>query len=205
MSTYRVMGLDLAAANSGVCIIEARYPLYSFTVVHEEALHHPMSSFVNRADAADYIGYLASEHKIDFAAMEDYAMRFGKTNTSGFQYGEVGGMVRKVLYDKGVPFYVTPPTSMRSFMGAPPGSDKDFLQDQALDRLGYASTASTKKKRSDITDAFIHAHIGALIHILRNNELVYDLTDAEHRILYGDKKVVGLKDREGTFYAAEEK
>jgi len=205
MDSYKIMGLDLAAANSGLCVIEAHYPNYSFTVLAEEAMHHPMDDFRNRVDAANYVLFLAQEHSVDVVAMEDYAMRFGKTNTSGFQYGEVGGMVRKTLYEAGIPFYTTPPTSMRSFMEAPPRSDKDFLEKQALARLGFVSKASTKKKRSDITDAFIHAHIGALVHIIRNTEdLNYSLTDAEHRILYGDKKIIGLKDRDGIYYGRRE-
>lgn len=196
----RVMGLDLAAANSGLCVIEAHYPDYSFQVIHEEALHHPMSSFTNRVDAANYIEYLVTEHDVEVAAIEDYARRFGRTNTSGYEHGEVGGMVRKVLYEMGCPFYIIPPTSMRSFMEVPPKSPKDFLQDQALARLGFESKASTKKKRSDITDAVIHAHIGSLLHILRAGELNYSLTDAEHRIIYGDNKLEGLKDRDGIYY-----
>jgi len=198
------MGLDLAAANSGVCIIDSHYPDYSFTVLLEDSLNHPMVDFRNRVDAANYILFIAKEHDVDIVAMEDYAMRFGSTNTSGFQYGELAGMVKKVLYEAKIPFYVTPPTSMRSFMQAPPRSPKDFLETQALSRLGYKSSASTKKKRSDITDAFLHAHIGSLIHISRNNELNYTLTDAESRILYGDKKIIGLKDRDGNYYGQKE-
>jgi hypothetical protein len=198
------MGLDLAAANSGVCVIEAQFPDYCFNVVLEEALHHPKDSFINRSDATDYIMYLIMEHKVDVVSMEDYARRFGHTNTSGFEYGEIGGMVRKALYDAGIPFYVVPPTSMRSFMGVPPKSPKDFLETQALNRLGYSSIASTKKKRSDITDAFIHAHIGSLIHILRNDTLSYNMTDAEKRIMLGDGKIIGLKDRKEIYHATKE-
>lgn len=200
MGEVVVMGLDLAAANSGLCIIKAHYPNYSFEVTHEEALHHPMDSFINRVDAANYINFLAVDNKVDIVVMEDYAMRFGRTNTSGFQYGEMGGMVRKTLYETNIPFYVIPPTSMRSFMEVPPKSDKEFLVAQARNRLGFESGASTKKKRSDITDAFIHAHIGSLVHILRNWQLEYELTEAERRILHGDNKLTGLKERDGIYY-----
>lgn len=198
------MGLDLAAANSGVCIIEAQFPDYQYTVLLEEALNHPTNSFINRSEAADYILHLIKDNDVDVVSIEDYARRFGNTNTSGFEYGEFGGMVRKVLYDARVPFYVVPPTTMRSFMAAPPKSPKDFLEVQAEKRLGYVSSASSKKKRSDITDAFIHAHIGSLVHILRNGTLNYSMTPAENRIIFGDSKIIGLKDREGIYHAAKE-
>ena len=198
------MGLDLAAANSGMCIIEAHYPTYVFEVVLEEGLHHPMDDFRNRIDAANYISFMASEHSVDVVAIEDYAMRFGKTNTSGFQYGELGGMVRKTLYELDLPIYLVPPTSMRSFMQVSPKSPKDYLEKQALYRFDFESKASTKKKRSDITDAFIHAHIGSLLHISKTSKLKYDLTDAEKRILYGDKQIIGLVDRENIYYGKKD-
>lgn len=198
------MGLDLAAANSGTSILDVHYPDYSFEVIHEEALHHPMASFVNRIDAANYVGYLVQEHDVELVALEDYARRFGRTNTSGYEHGEIGGMVRKVLYELGCPFYIIPPTSMRSFMEVPPKSPKDYLETRALERLGFESKASTKKKRSDITDSVIHAHIGSLVHILRTGELNYNFTDAEERIIYGDKKIEGLKDRDGIYYEPTE-
>jgi hypothetical protein len=204
MSSYKIMGLDLAAANSGLCVIEAHYPNYHFSVVVEEALNHPMADFRNRIDAANYAMFVAKEQAVDAVAIEDYARRFGNTNTSGYEHAEIGGMVRKLFYEAGIPIYIIPPTSMRSFMEVPPKSPKDFLEDQALKRLGFASKASTKKKRSDITDAFIHAHIGSLLHIIRNQTLVYDLTTAENRILYGDNKIIGLKDRDGIYYGEEE-
>ena len=203
MSSYKVMGLDLAAANSGLCVIEAHYPDYSFSVLAEEALNHPMAEFTNRIDAANYALFIANEHSIDAVAIEDYARRFGNTNTSGYEHAELGGMVKKLFYEADIPMYIIPPTSMRSFMQAPPKSPKDFLETQALSRLGFASKASTKKKRSDITDAFIHAHIGSLLHIIRNDTLVYSLSDAEQRILYGDNKIIGLKDRDGIYYGEE--
>lgn len=198
-----IMGLDLAAANSGICIIKAHYPSYSFSILHQEALHHSMDDARNRIDASNYIGFLCGEHGVDVVSMEDYARRFGRTNTSGYEHAELGGMVKKTLFELGVPFYVVPPTSMRSFMDVPTKSDKEYLQFVAEARLGFKSTASTKKKRSDITDAFIHAHIGSLIHISRNNELDYDMLDSEKRILLGDNKIVGLKDREGIYYDKE--
>lgn len=197
----RVMGLDLAAANSGLSVIEAQHPNYSFQVIHEEALHHPMADFRNRVEAANYIVFLAGQHEVDLVVLEDYARRFGRTNTSGYEHGEFGGMVRKSLYEAGFAFYVVPPTSMRSFMAVPPKSPKDYLETRALERLGFESKASTKKKRSDITDSVIHAHIGSLLHILRQgDELDYALEASEERIIFGDKKLEGLKDRDGIYY-----
>ena len=197
------MGLDLAAANSGLCMIESRCPKrgkYNQQVVLEQAFQHPMSDFRNRASVANQILILAERYKPDIIVIEDYIRRSFATNTSSYEHGEMGGMVKKLLYEAGFTIYLVPPTTMRSFVNAPPKSPKEYIEEQADARLGYVSTASNKKKRSDITDAFWHAHIGALTYFAKQGTLKYDLLECEKRILYGDKKIIGLKDRNGIEY-----
>lgn len=194
------MGLDLAGANSGLCVVKAHYPKYSYEVLHEEAFHHPMVDFRNRAAASSAILKLAEKYKPDVIAIEDYARRFGKTNTSGYEHAEVGGMTKKALHEAGFLIYIIPPTSMRSFMDAPPKSPKEILVELAASRQGFTSSAKTKKDRGNITDAFIHAHIGSLLYIVKNFTLEYNLTPAEDRIINGTAKFEGLKDRSNVEY-----
>lgn len=202
VTPIKVMGLDLAAVNSGLCVIEAHHPEYAFKVLHEEAFRHPKDDFRNRIAVSNSILGVARTHNPTVVAIEDYARRFGRTNTSGIEHAEVGGMTKKTLHEAGFRIFVIPPTSMRSFMGAPPKSPKDYLIERAKDRLGYESDASNQTKRSNITDALIHAHIGALLYLAKYGNLVYDLTKAENRILYGDKKLEGLVDRSNIEYGA---
>lgn len=197
------MGLDLAAVNSGLSVVKAHYPKYSVSCVYEEALLHPKNDFRNRIKAADGILNTALAHSPDVIVIEDYARRFGHTNTSGFEHGEIGGMVRKVLHQADFLIYVIPPTTMRSFMDIKPKSGKDALVQAAETRLGYVSSASNKKDRSNITDAFLHAHIGALTFLLKNHKVTYDFSEPERRILFGDKQVTGLIDRSTIEYGKE--
>lgn len=195
MSSIRVLGLDVAAANSGACVLEVSYPDYSFEVLHEDGYKHPIKDFRNRIDIANELLSLALDYEVDLVVLEDYAMRFGKLNTSGYQHGEIGGMLRKELYEAGFCIYIIPPTTMRSFYGVPPKSDKTLLEERAEERYGFVSEASNKKKRSDATDAFLQGHIGCLLYLLKNHSLEYDLLPREERILYGDKTIEGLLDR----------
>ncbi len=199
----KVMGLDLAAANSGLCLIEAHCPKYRFKVTHEEALYHKTDDFRNRVTASNRILELAELHKPDLIVIEDYIRRSFRLNTSAYEHAEMGGMTKKILYEAGFTMYLIPPTTMRSFADAPPKSDKEYLEELAKNRFGYVSTASSKKKRSDITDAFWHAQIGALTYFAKQDTLKYDLLDCEQRILYGDKQIIGLKDRTGIEYGKE--
>lgn len=201
----RVLGLDLAAANSGLCCIDVEYPKYSYKVLKQEGFRHPISDFRNRVDVTNTILEIAEELEPNLVVIEDYAMRFGKTNTSGYQHAEVGGMVKKCLHEAGFTIYIIPPTTMRSFMVIPPRSPKDLLETKAEERLGFVAEASTKKKRSDITDAFIHAHIGSLVWLEKYASLEYDLTKSERRVIYGDDKLEGLVDRSTIEYGGKEK
>ena len=196
----KVMGLDQGAANTGLCVIKARCSKYSFKVLHEEAFQHKMVDFRNRVQAANAILEVANTYKPDIIVIEDYIRRSFATNTSSYEHGEVGGMTKKLLYEAGFTLFLIPPTTMRSFVDAPPKSPKEYLEEAAKTRLGYVSTASTIKKRSDITDALWHAHIGALTYFAKQGTLKYKLLDCEKRILYGDDKIIGLKDRNGIEY-----
>ena|SRR3990167_2204262 len=198
------MGLDLAAANSGLCVLEAHCSKYSFKIIHEQAFKHPMSDFRNRIKVANEIFGLAKAHNPDIIVIEDYIRRSFATNTSAYEHGEIGGSVKKLLYEANFMLYLIPPTTMRSFVDAHPKSPKEFLEEQAEHRLGYKSTASNKIKRSNITDALWHAHIGALLYFAKHNTLNYELLDCERRVLFdGDKKMVGLVNREGIEYVSK--
>src|SRR5688572_13243414 len=136
-----VMGLDTAAVNSGVCIVEAfalpKEPHIEAKVLFEAGfVHSPLRDHTERAMFSDKVKGLCLLHGVQFVSMEDYAMRFGSTNTSGFQHGETVGMVKKSLWEINMPFMVTPPTSMRSFMSVPSklkDSGKQFIMDFAKD------------------------------------------------------------------------
>ena len=205
MKNLRVLGLDLAAVNSGACAIEVQSSL-EYEVLYEEALTHPRDDFRNRAAAAESILSAATTHKVDFVVIEDYAFRVGPSNTSAYQHGEMGGMARQVLHDAGFDILVIPITSMRSFMSVPPKSKKDYLMEQAKNKMGFESSGRTKAHRGNITDAFIHAYTGSCWHFANEETLDTTVLDAaQHRMIYGDgKKFAGLTEREGLWYDGKE-
>ena len=199
----KVMGLDLAAVNSGLCVIEVG-PSLEYEVIYEEALKHPKDDFENRIQAAQHIRKLAKKYRLDLVVIEDYAYRVARNNTSAYQHGEIGGMVRKVLFEDGYTIFIIPPTTMRSFMEVPPKSKKTFLMDQAKTKMGFEATGTNQLVRGNITDAFIHAYTGAATKFAEDGSLEEGALDAaQHRVVFGDDKFDGLLEREGLWYGKE--
>lgn len=205
----RIMGLDIAAVNSGLCIIEAEvqpeHPFVKVTPIYEEWLYAKKDSFPDRMRASSRISTHAIEnYNVDFVVLEDYARRVGKTNTSAYEHAELCGLIKALLFASKVPVIIIPPTTMRSFMAIPsglPDKGKQFIMDVAKIRYDFESKAPRKNQRSNITDAFIHSVIGSLVIFDKAGKIEGELGAAESKILRGDgKKIVPLGEREEIFF-----
>lgn len=204
-----IMGLDTAAVNSGVCIIEAKPlkkdPHVSCEVFFESGfVHGPKNEYSERAKFADIVKGLALSHKVDFVSIEDYAARIGPTNTSAYQHGETVGMVKKALWEANIPLMLVGPTPMRSFMSVPtrlPDSGKQFIMDWAKENYGFESAMTNQNKRSNATDAFIHCLIASMAYFHLSGEDMGEFSKAKADVLFGDgKKMAGITKMPHIFY-----
>lgn len=91
---------------------------------------------------------------VKFAAIEHYSY-----NSVGrvFELGEVGGVLRLLVYEYGVPFVVVPPTSLKKFATGNAAADK------------AAMVAAAKKEGANVADdnqadAFFLAMIAKFFH-----------------------------------------
>lgn len=187
----RVAGLDLAAVNSGLALIEtstqAGYPPVKWTLLKEVATKGGMS-FQPRLEAAKVIVSTIKDFSVDLVALEDYALRMAKNNTSGYQYAEFAGIVKYRLLELGLPILLIPPTTMRSFLEIPKGSTKAAIMDAVYERYGFTSKMTRKNERSNVCDAFAHAYIGSCSYFAREGHLTGHLKKSEKKVIYGDGK-----------------
>lgn len=210
--TVTVMGLDIAAVNSGVCIITAT-PLNKPPHVEAEAafekgfIHGPKNNHEAKALFSDVIKGLCIQYGVDFCVIEDYAMNPGLTDTSGRQQGEAVGMIKKSLWEIKMPFMVVGPTSMRSFVDVPSrlkDKGKGVIIDFAKSEYGFSSTEGSQNRRSNATDAFIHSVIGATTFFHFKDEDLGDFNTQRSNVLFGDeKKMKGLVNSPQFFYGCE--
>lgn len=189
--SVRVAGLDLAAVNSGLCVIDsatcAGYPPIEWTLQGEHAIKGGMQ-FPTRVTAAQQVMDIIEKAKPDLIALEDYALRMAPNNTSGYQYAEFAGIVKYYLYEAGYPILIIPPTTMRSFLGAKNGGGKEQLINTVYERYGFSSKQPRKGERSNVCDAFAHAYIGSCSYFARDGRLTANLKTQEKVALYGDGK-----------------
>lgn len=205
----RVMGIDAAAVNSGVCIIEASpiktSPHVSYNLLYEAGLvHGPKNDHRERSKFSDIVKGLSLLHNIDLVVIEDYISRGGVTNTSAYEHGETVGQLKKAFWETGAAMMIVGPTQMRSFLGVPSklsDSGKQFIVDTCKNEYGFESSMTNQNKRSNASDAFAYCIIGAITFFICNKDAIGDLSTTKSKVLFGDgKKSAGLINSSQYFY-----
>lgn len=196
----RVAGLDLAAVNSGFCVIEATtqhgHPPLSYNVLNQLAVNND-PGFVGRVKSAKMIFDEIIKYKVDMVALEECVPMQGAGNTTGLQQSAFLEMVMFQLYEAGIPMMLIPPTTMRSFISAKTGKDrKKSIMSNAFERYEFHAKHPRQGDRSNITDAFVHAYIGACVLFGQQGQLTGSLLPSEKHVVYGNsKKMIGLLER----------
>lgn len=203
------MGLDIAAVNSGMCIIEARplseYPWIEIVDTYEEWHYADLGSFQDRMRVASRISeFSTDDYNVDLVVLEDYAKRIGKTNTSAYEHAELCSLIKAFTISSGKRMLIIPPTTMRSFMAIPNGlkdKGKQMIIDNVKETYGFESKAPRKNQRSNITDAFVHSVIGALVIYGMNGTLdEEELDEQAKKLLFGKGAKTGILERPQLYY-----
>lgn len=189
-SSIRVAGLDIAAVNSGMAIIEARvregqgYPPLDWTLIIEKAIKCEQL-FYKRVQIAKGIRDEIRKSEVDLVVLEDTIKRGGRNNTTGLQQQELLTLTMYFLWEDGLPMLVVNPSTMRSFLGVGKAGDKDALITAVHERYGFSSKQPRKGERSNVSDAFAHAYIGACSYYAREGKLTANLKKSEKNVIYG--------------------
>lgn len=188
--SIRVAGLDLAASQSAICIIQATtrnaYPPIDYQVLHVEPIRTEMNNPVTHINKSQHIVDLCLEHRVDFVSLEEAPPMRSFSNTSGQQHSQYIGMTMLRLYENNLPFMTVNNSILRSFVGIMPKQKKDLIVDLTREAWGFTSKASRKKERSDEVDSFLHAVLAACHHFSWHGHLTSNLTDREKKALYND-------------------
>ncbi len=196
-SSIRVAGLDIAAVNSGMAIIEARvregqgYPPLDWSLIQEKAIKCE-SLFYKRIFTARDIREMIRQADVDLVVLEDTIKRGGRNNTTGLQQQELLSLTMYFLWEDGLPMLLVNPSTMRSFLGVGTAGDKDALIAAVQDRYGFSSKQPRKGERSNVSDAFAHAYIGACSYYAREGKLTANLKKSEKNVIYGGSKRLAM-------------
>lgn len=205
------MGLDLAPAASGMCLIEAQpatgHPAVSVKVLAHEPLEIP-KGFEDMRLKAKYIADLAPKYGVDAVVIEGYVLALGEHNTTAYQHAEFVSLVKSFLISMDYFILIVPPTTMRSFVKIPPKLTKPMQKRHIIqvgvDHYDFTPPYTTAKQRSDVADAFAHAVIGAHTLFAKMGKLDDSgLLAHEKRVIYGDANQNKKKPMIGMIYRPE--
>lgn len=143
-----IIGLDLSLTQSGVAVLRDGRLAYSRAI-------NPKRGGVQRLleieGAVNQVLALEEEHDLRLVVLEGYAFARGHQS---HQMGELGGVVRRMLYVRGTPWVEVAPSAVKKFCTGKGNAQKDLILQQVLKRWGM------EFRTSDEADAFVLAKIG---------------------------------------------
>lgn len=148
------LGIDQSLRSSGVAVLSgAQEVLFNGTVTPGK-----LTGVHRLACIRDAIrDVLASEPGICFAALEGYAYDVGAGRV--FELGEVGGAMKLVLHDAGIPFVVVPPASLKQFVAGSGSATKEQMRQAVLKKWGLDI------EQNDECDAYGLAQVARSVHL----------------------------------------
>lgn len=145
----RIAGIDQSLNSTGIAIIDAETGL----LLHSETIALNKNKKTPRLFGAPRLIYirnrvmeLLKQHQVDFVVLEGYS--FGSRGASIFDLGEVGGALRVLVHDLGLPFEIVPPKTLKKYIAENGNADKETMLKSIEEKykLSFAS--------SDEADAF---------------------------------------------------
>jgi Holliday junction resolvasome RuvABC endonuclease subunit len=163
-----VTGIDLASVHSGICSIEVQSPKSwlgdpwepkSWRVVELDWIDVKEDTTAARIQAAYAFLHVVEEYKPELVALEDYTHQ--SKSFDSYNAGELGGMVRLLLWQVHRPVLLVSPMRLKQFLHIHNKTPihKDAVKDAVIEHFGYKCESSTKKHREDATDAFALAQL----------------------------------------------
>lgn len=140
------VGIDQALGHTGFAVLRPDGQLEKLSVVATGSL----TGAPRLARIRDGLRDLLSNYGVKQAAMEGYSYdSVGRT----FDLGEVGGIVRLLLYDLGVQFVVVAPAQLKKFAGTSPQATKEMVAKAVKKKWSIAID------QDDACDAFVLAQV----------------------------------------------
>ena len=164
-----VTGIDLASVHSAICTLEVPTPkswhddLWDATdagVLELDWIDVKDDTTAARIQAAHAFLSVVEEYKPEIVAIEDYTRQ--RKSFDSYNVGELGGMLRLLLWQKKYPQLYVSPMRLKMFLHIHNKTPihKDAVKDAVKEHFAYVNGSSTKKHREDATDAFALAQLG---------------------------------------------
>lgn len=144
------IGFDLSLTGTGVVVLNKNDKLeYSNTLKNKVRGEERLSLIRDELDA------LLSIFPQALVCVEGYAM--GIRTGQSFSIGELGGVIKLMLWEQKIPFHIVSPTSLKKYVLGKGVGDKDMVIMNVYKRWGFEADTS------DEADAYVLAKIASSI------------------------------------------
>lgn len=152
----KIVGIDASLTSTGIAVIDTETKTYTIQSKKKGAarLSEIRDSVLNEIKDADLV------------VIEGYA--FARPNQA-HQIGELGGVLRVMMYENGIKWIEIPPPRAKKFVTGKGNSQKDLIMQQVYKRWGVEC------ETSDEADAFVLAKIGQALLGDRDNLTTFQL------------------------------
>lgn len=156
----RITGLDLSLNRTGWAVTDSVKAIgISYGIFDSEDRHgaHRLAHIRNLVKQLVVSG---GDPERNLILIENYA--FGKTNQA-HQMGELGGVIRLMLFEEGYEFFVIPPTRLKKFLTGKGVADKNIILKEVFKRWKF------DVDDDNVADALVLMQLGlALVGKLEN-------------------------------------
>lgn len=150
------LGIDQSLRSTGLAVVtEQQEVIHVGAITPKNLVGVPRLAFIR--DEIERV--IRREKIIHYAALEGYSME--SVNRS-FDLGELGGLVRLVLHDAGIPFLVVPPTTLKLFVSSNGASDKEAMCNAVFKKW---KQKFDPEEENDECDAFGLAQVARAFHL----------------------------------------
>lgn len=101
---------------------------------------HPIARLVHIGEEFDRVIELALRHAAGNSAGFAYVEGYGFGTQMAHALGELGGMLRMQLYERGWTIVLVPPSTLKKFVTGSGAAEKDRMMVEILDRWKYKAT-----------------------------------------------------------------
>lgn len=144
------LGLDLSLTGTGIIVLAS-----NGSVVHSETLKNSLTGNARLCYIRDKIKDVLEDCVPSKVCIENYAM--GISTGQSFSIGELGGIVRVLLFEQGYEYTLVSPTQLKKFITGKGVAEKDVIMLSVYKNFGY------EPKDNNVADAFGLAKIAAVL------------------------------------------
>lgn len=158
-----VAGIDLSLTATGIVIADAGMdisgPPACFKVAHDEVLRPGDRKGMERiAWTMSRIRALLLEHHVSDIAIEGYA--FSKLTTHAHAQGELGGVVRLAIWQRGLSWWEVTPATLKKIVAGKGDARKDVMLREVFRRWQYEAVDSNAADAYALARALAGHHFG---------------------------------------------